>query len=264
MTTVVALGTDLIAIVVLAYVLYFRRHRRRDLLLSYVALNIGVLAVTSALGSVEVGLGVGLGLFGILSIIRLRSDQITQQEIAYYFTALALGLLAGLHPEPIWLTPVLSALVVLAIAIIDSPLVAATTHRHTFTLDRAIVDRDELLAVLARTFSADVVRVEVLDIDLVRDTTYVDVRYRTKKTRTDSFAEVAPGSWAGANTPAEVGPGSWPQAGSPAGQGFAAPAGYGQDAGMGAQSGAQSGAPSNAGSNAGAPTNTGSEWARRR
>src|SRR5690625_1813446 len=121
----IAVGTDLVAIVILAYVLYFRRHRRRDLLLSYVALNIGVVAVTSALGSVEVGVGLGMGLFGILSIIRLRSDQITQQEIAYYFTALALGLLAGLHPEPMWLTPVLSALVILAIAILDSPLIAS-------------------------------------------------------------------------------------------------------------------------------------------
>src|SRR5699024_10125768 len=83
-----------------------------------------------ALGSVEVGVGLGMGLFGILSIIRLRSDQITQQEIAYYFTALALGLLAGLHPEPMWLTPVLSALVILAIAILDSPLIASSTHRH--------------------------------------------------------------------------------------------------------------------------------------
>ena len=72
MSFAIALATDLIAIFVLAYVLYFRRHRRRDLLLSYVALNIGVVAVTSALGSVEVGVGLGMGLFGILSIIRLR------------------------------------------------------------------------------------------------------------------------------------------------------------------------------------------------
>lgn len=191
----IAVGTDLVAIVILAYVLYFRRHRRRDLLLSYVALNIGVVAVTSALGSVEVGVGLGMGLFGILSIIRLRSDQITQQEIAYYFTALALGLLAGLHPEPMWLTPVLSALVILAIAILDSPLIASSTHRHTLTLDRAITDRDALIAHLAEMFAADTVRVEVLDIDLVRDTTLVDVRYKTLPRRRSGAAEDAqPGS----------------------------------------------------------------------
>ena len=194
MSFAIALATDLIAIFVLAYVLYFRRHRRRDLLLSYVALNIGVVAVTSALGSVEVGVGLDMGLFGILSIIRLRSDQITQQEIAYYFTALALGLLAGLHPEPMWLTPLLSLLVILAIAILDSPLVASSTHRHTFTVDRAITDRNELIAYLKDVFAAETVRVEVLDIDMVRDTTLVDVRYTAKparKSATTTRAEAA-------------------------------------------------------------------------
>lgn len=194
MSFAIALATDLIAIFVLAYVLYFRRHRRRDLLLSYVALNIGVVAVTSALGSVEVGVGLGMGLFGILSIIRLRSDQITQQEIAYYFTALALGLLAGLHPEPMWLTPLLSLLVILAIAILDSPLVASSTHRHTFTVDRAITDRNELIAYLKDVFAAETMRVEVLDIDMVRDTTLVDVRYTAKparKSATTTRAEAA-------------------------------------------------------------------------
>lgn len=193
MSLVLALATDLVAIVILAYVLYFRRHRRRDLLLSYVALNIGVVAVTLALGSVEVGVGLGMGLFGILSIIRLRSDQITQQEIAYYFTALALGLLAGLHPEPAWVTPTLSALVLLAIAVLDSPMIASSTHRHTLTVDRAITDQDELIAHLSDMFAADTVRVEVLDIDLVRDTTLVDVRYKTKPRRRSTIAEAGQG-----------------------------------------------------------------------
>ena len=193
MSLVLALATDLVAIVILAYVLYFRRHRRRDLLLSYVALNIGIVAVTLALGSVEVGVGLGMGLFGILSIIRLRSDQITQQEIAYYFTALALGLLAGLHPDPAWVTPTLSALVLIAIAILDSPMIASSTHRHTLTVDRAITDQDELIAHLMEMFAADTVKVEVLDIDLVRDTTMVDVRYKTKPRRRSTVAEAAHG-----------------------------------------------------------------------
>ena len=92
------LASDLLAIALLAYVVYFRRYHRRDLLLAYVALNVGVLAVTTMLTGTQAGIGLGLGLFGILSIIRLRSDQITQEEVAYYFVALALGLVNGLRP----------------------------------------------------------------------------------------------------------------------------------------------------------------------
>ena len=91
MSLLAGLASDLAAIVLLAYAVYFRRYHRRDLLLAYVALNVGVLAVTVLLTGAQAGIGLGLGLFGILSIIRLRSDQITQEEVAYYFVALALG-----------------------------------------------------------------------------------------------------------------------------------------------------------------------------
>lgn len=178
MSLLIAIVTDLISITILAYVLYFRRHRRRDLLLSYIALNVGVLAVTVALSSVEVGIGLGFGLFGILSIIRLRSDQITQQEIAYYFVALVLGLLAGLHPAPEWITPALSALLLLVMTMVDASRVASRTRHHTLMLDRAYTDERELRTAVTELLNASLVRMDVLDIDLVRDTTQVDVRYR--------------------------------------------------------------------------------------
>lgn len=178
MSLVIAVVTDLIAITVLAYVFYFRRHRRRDLLLSYIALNVGVLAVTIALSSVEVGIGLGIGLFGILSIIRLRSDQITQQEIAYYFTALVLGLLAGLRPTPEWLTPALSALILIVMFVVDGHRIAGRTRHQRVMLDRAYVDEGELGVALAALLHAGAVRFEVQELDLVRETTLVDVRYR--------------------------------------------------------------------------------------
>jgi uncharacterized protein DUF4956 len=75
MSLLAALASDLAAIGLLAYVVYFRRYHRRDLLLAYVALNVGVLAVTVLLDGAQAGIGLGLGLFGILSIIRLRSTR---------------------------------------------------------------------------------------------------------------------------------------------------------------------------------------------
>ncbi|MDQ3113465.1 MAG: DUF4956 domain-containing protein, partial [Actinomycetota bacterium] len=95
MPDLLVLGADLVAIIVLAYGLYYRRHRRRDMVLAYVGLNIGVLAVAAVLSNVAVATGLGLGLFGVLSIIRLRSSEISHEEVAYYFAALALGLIAG-------------------------------------------------------------------------------------------------------------------------------------------------------------------------
>jgi hypothetical protein len=176
----VGLASDLAAIVLLAYAVYFRRYQRRDLLLAYVALNLGVLAATTLLMGAQDGIGLGLGLFGILSIIRLRSDQITQQEVAYYFVALALGLVNGLRPAPGWLAPTVSVVLVAAMYAVDHPRLGARTHRQLVTLDAAYPQRSELHRALQRLLAADVRHVVVLELDLVRDVTVVDVRYRTQ------------------------------------------------------------------------------------
>lgn len=100
------LAIDAVAVFLLAYVIYYRRHRRRDLLLAYVALNIGLFVVVAMLTLTPVDLALGFGLFAILSIIRLRSDAITQEEVAYYFMTLVLGLVNGLRlGQPVWSTP---------------------------------------------------------------------------------------------------------------------------------------------------------------
>ena len=116
-----SIAFDIAAITVLAVVVYFPRYRRRDLLFAYVAVNIGVMAVTIALTETVIGVAVGLGLFGVLSIVRLRSAELAQPEIAYYFAALALGLLGGVEVDPAWLTPTLSTLVVVALGGCGSP-----------------------------------------------------------------------------------------------------------------------------------------------
>ncbi len=174
---VVPVLADLVAVAVVVAT-YFRRHQRRDLVLSYTALNVGVLAVTAMLALAPVGAGLGLGLFGILSIIRLRSDSITQEEVAYYFVALALGLVAGVHPGPAGLVPALCAVVVAAVLVADHPRLLPRARRQLVTLDAAISDEAELRAHLENRTGGEVRHLIVQELDFVRDLTVVDVRFR--------------------------------------------------------------------------------------
>lgn len=176
--TIIAIAVDLIAIAILAGPLYFRRHRRKDLMLSYVALNVGVMGVALALAGTEVGIGLGLGLFGVLSIVRLRSDQISQAEIAYYFSSLALGLLAGIGSTSILLPAGFALLILVVLYVVDHPGLLAAQRRMLLTLDRAYLNEDALRAAVSAQLGARILRVEVLEADLVRDVTVVDVRYR--------------------------------------------------------------------------------------
>lgn len=178
MSDLLILAADVVAIVVLVFGVYYRRHRGRDMILPFLALNVGVLAVTAVLAGVEIGVGVGLGLFGVLAIIRLRSREISHAEVAYYFAALALGLICGLRPDPVWLAPSLALLIVVVFAVVDRG-GRGDVHRHQeVTVDAVYATEADLTARLEQLLSATVDRITVLRTDVVRDLTVVDVRYR--------------------------------------------------------------------------------------
>lgn len=175
---------DMVAIVVLTMVVYFPRYRRRDMVLAYLGLNVGVMAVAVALTeNTSVGTGFGLGLFGTLSIIRLRSAELAHQEIAYYFAALALGMIGGIEVSPLWVSLALSAAIVAVMFVGDHPALFRGYRHQVVVLDRAISADDRLVAALEELLGAQVVHVEPVRLDVVNDTTVVDVRYRTSGNR---------------------------------------------------------------------------------
>jgi hypothetical protein len=177
MTHLLMFCLDVIAILVMTFGLYFPRHRRKDMIVAYLGVNVGLLAITSVLSSDGITLGIGFGLFAVLSIIRLRSAELDQPEVAYYFAALAIGLLGGLVVSPEWLTPTLIGAILAALAIGDSPRLFARYRVQTMTLDSAYTDERELIARLEALLGATVHRIKVRRLDMVEATTTVEVRY---------------------------------------------------------------------------------------
>lgn len=177
MSALVMYGVDLVAITVLVFALFLPRHRRPELVVSLLTVNVGVLAVSTALITSTISAGLGLGLFGILSIIRLRSEELAHSEIAYYFAALALGLLGGLNQSPTWLEPALMTAIVAAVAVGDSPRVGRRPHHQQVMLDHAHTDPDALVTHLELLLGGTVLSARTVRVDLVNDTTLVDVRY---------------------------------------------------------------------------------------
>lgn len=177
-------GADIVALLVLIGALYIPRHARKDLVAAFIGVNIGILAVTMLLNTADVGAGLGLGLFGVLSIIRLRSTELSQHEVAYFFAALALGLLGGIE-SPILYTGLLMALVVGALWIGDHPALMRRNRHQIIVIDHAMADEGVLTEHLETMLGARVRSLEIQRLDLVNDTTTVDVRYQLRKHATD-------------------------------------------------------------------------------
>jgi hypothetical protein len=175
---IVQLISGVIAAALLCFGLYLPRHQRGDMVVGMLVLSIGVGAMTIALSrTTSGGTGLGLGLFAILSIIRLRSDEIAQQDVAYYFAALALGLLGGLEFSPNWWSPALMAAVLVAVFVGDHPKLTHRKARTLITLDRTFTDETEMRAHLTELLGTPPTQVRILKIDKLNDTTQVDTRY---------------------------------------------------------------------------------------
>lgn len=170
-------AANLIAVLVLIFGLYFPRHHRRDMIVAFLGLNIGITVVAATLVLTGAGLYLGFGLFGVLSIIRLRGAQMEHREVAYYFATLTLGLLGGLGYALGWISLVGMVLIVATLAIADHPGLLPRFVEQSILLDRAIPDNTALIAHLESLLGGRVYHAEIKKLDLVKKTTLVDVRY---------------------------------------------------------------------------------------
>ena len=136
-------AVDVVAVLVLAMAVYHPRHRRADLVTAFIAVNVGVLVVTIVLSS----------------------------------SAATLGLIGGLGTSDLVLSISLMAGLVVVLAVADSRLLHSTGLRQVVVLDSAITGEPTLVERLELLLEARVTRVTPVRVDLVNDTTTVEVHY---------------------------------------------------------------------------------------
>ena len=173
-----ALLLDLVCIGIVAYGVFYRRNRRADLALAYVAINVSLFCVAVLIvNQMRLGVAFGFGLFAILSIIRLRSEPIAPQEGAYYFVALVLGLINGMQFRDVPLARTLDLGLVGIMVLLDNRWLTPKALRQVVVLDRVYPDEHTLRADLEVRLGGSVKRLFVRQTDYVRETTEVDVRF---------------------------------------------------------------------------------------
>jgi hypothetical protein len=179
-----SLAVNLVVVALLAFVLFYRRHRNREMAISIAAINITLWALTGALASYTLSLGVGFALFAVISVIRLRSSTAPWISMAYLLVGLGAGMISGLTGFNIWEKIAYTGFMVLVMAIVDSryflPLNAGDDERTTVTLDGSDLDPASLKARVETLLNIKAISVKVRAVTLEPVTTKVDVTYRQK------------------------------------------------------------------------------------
>ncbi len=171
------LAIDLVAIAALVYAIYLPRHRRMDLAVIYAMFNVGLFLALVVISAGQVSMGVGFGLFAVLSIVRLRSEPFSNRELGYFFVAIVVALVCAIDLGSPPVSALLAGVALAAAFTIDHPRFSRPSRRVVVTLELVFADEEALRRHLEERLNARVTGVTVLEVDYVRETTRAAVAY---------------------------------------------------------------------------------------
>ena len=79
---------------IIVHYLYFKKGKRRDFYFTFMMISVAIFFLVYLMMGMDRGkatMGVGLGLFGIFSIMRYRTDSMPVREMTYLFVVICLN-----------------------------------------------------------------------------------------------------------------------------------------------------------------------------
>lgn len=170
------------AMILLVFGLFYRRHRDKMLATTASMFNISAFGVLATLSSVEFSLAAGFGLFAILALFSLRSEQIGRIEIAYFFGSVAIAVICSVQGTSLEFVVFITALVVLGAYFSDHPALLRSSHMVKVTLDqidaKALSHPEDMRAHLSTRLGVEVMAYQIEGLNYVNDLAVVSVYYR--------------------------------------------------------------------------------------
>ena len=192
-------GLNLLVCWILVQFFYYRKSRRRDYYFTFMVFSSAMLMLLYMMGNVEIGVGLTLGLFAIFGVIRYRTETVPIREMTYLFVIIALAAMNGLatvyklvgavtdnpHYVLSWgnvaVTALANALVVILVWALESERILKKTSAKDVIYDRIelIVPerREELIADLEKRLGIHVVKLEIGQVDFLKDAAWIKIYY---------------------------------------------------------------------------------------
>jgi hypothetical protein len=174
-----ALGVDLLSIILLSYLMYYRRYRDREMTIAIATINVTMFALAGALAAFTLSLGVGFALFAVISVIRLRSETAGWLEMAYMLIGLAVGLILGLPTYSFATQLAYVATLMFALIVIDNPRLLPIRGRESMnvTVDFVETDLNALRQRLSNQLGLEITQVSIKSVTIQPPAMKVDVKF---------------------------------------------------------------------------------------
>lgn len=177
-------GINFIAIFILVRLIYYPNHKNKDFLFNFFIFNFIIFTLMS---TTHIKQGVAFGLFAIFSIMRYRTVTVPIKEMGYFFICLALGMINALSiVDNGGLYIIIGSNVAILLLTIVLDRFITLTHENVKEITYERIDlirpdrRDEMVEDLKIRTGLPIHRVEIKNINFLRDTAKVHVFYNAK------------------------------------------------------------------------------------
>ena len=171
--------------------LYYKKSKNREFCFTFMLISIAIFFIVFFMVFVledmkgKTSMGIGIGLFGIFSIMRYRTDAMPVREMTYLFIIIALSLVNAIAEGVPMLELILTnVIVVVAVWSFELSLKTKPTKYVQYDRMELIVPerRDELKADLEKRLGVKVIKLEVGSVDFIRDMAMIRIVYEGLET----------------------------------------------------------------------------------
>ena len=171
-----------VAFVIVRFI-YYPKTKNRDYVFTFLTFNTIIFFVLSLLGSINLSVGFGFGLFGIFSVLRYRTDPIPIREMTYLFVTIALPVMNSILVSDNGYAQVLLAnlLILLVLFAVERSWGFKYVLHKNIVYEKIDLIKPEneglLLTDLQERTGLTITGVRVGQIDFLHDTAKIEVSY---------------------------------------------------------------------------------------
>jgi hypothetical protein len=182
----------IITLIIVRYI-YYTHNRRKEYLFTYTLISVSVFFLSYLLQNVDLQLGFALGLFALFGIIRYRTSTIPIKEMTYLFLIICISVMNALSDKAISYVELLFANVMLGVIAIVIEYFWSYKHESSKTIIYEKIDlikpqnQQRFIADLEKRTGLKINRVEIGEINFLRDTAEITIYYFWDKYSTNFF-----------------------------------------------------------------------------
>lgn len=185
---------NMVVILLLVRGIYYNRYKNKDFVFTFFLFNVVNFLICFLLSATKLKMGFAFGLFAIFSIIRYRTVTVPVREMGYFFVCVAIGIINALTPLSLNNFELVLADIILVGLIFGLEHGLNIKHESFREVRYEKIElvvperREEMIEDLRKRIGLPIHRVEILNVDFLRDVARVHAFYYSNDNENKSAA----------------------------------------------------------------------------